>query len=81
MKVLFFFFIIGLLLFALTLAFGFSFLRMFFGAIFGTRPKQQKATSSQQKKKQASKQSNNSSTPKIFKREEGEYVEFEEVKD
>ena len=81
MKVLGFLMIMGLLAIAFTLLFGFSFLRMFLGALFGTHPKPRSASSNQQKKKQTNKQQNNSSVKKIFKLEEGEYIDFEEVKD
>jgi len=77
MKILGFFFILGLLFFALTLLFGFSFLRL----IFGTKPKPRHTTSSQQKSKQSSKQTNSPPAKKIITREEGEYVDFEEIKD
>ena len=77
MRILGFFFILGLLFFALTLLFGFSFLRM----IFGTKPKPRNTTSSQQKSKQPPKQTNTPSIKKIITREEGEYVDFEEIKD
>ena len=77
MKVLFFLFIIGLLFVAFTLVFGFSFLRL----IFGTRPKPQEKPSNQQKKKQTNKQQSTSNVKKIFTREDGEYVDFEEIKD
>ena len=80
MKVLGFLFIVGLLTIAFVLLFGFSFLRMVFRAVFGTGTKPRNASSNQQKKKQANKQPN-SSVKKIITREEGEYVDFEEIKD
>ena len=81
MKVLGFFMIMGLLAIAFTLLFGFSFLRMLFGAFFGTRPKPGNATTNQQKKKQTNQQSNTSPVKKIFHRDEGEYVDYEEIKE
>jgi len=62
--------------------FGFSVLRMFFRAVLGLQTPPRKSSSNQQKAKQAS---NKSSTPppakKIISREEGEYVDYEEIKD
>ena len=81
MKIIGFFFVMGLLAIAFTLLFGFSFLRMLFSAIFGTRPKPQAKSSNQQKKKQTNKQQNTSTVKKIFTHEDGEYVDFEEIKD
>ena len=80
MKVLGFLFIVGLLTIAFALLFGFSFLRMLFRAIFGTGTKTRNVSSNQQKKEQTNKQPN-SSVKKIITREEGEYVDFEEIKD
>ena len=70
-----------LFVFLIGLLFGFSILRVLFRAIFGVRPKPQTKSSNQQKKKQTNKQQNASTVKKIFTREEGEYVDFEEVKD
>jgi len=81
MKVLGFFFIVGLLIVAIGLAFGFSVIRMLLGAVFGTRPAPRSASSNQQKTKQATKKPTSTPVKKIFTREEGEYVDFEEVKD
>jgi len=63
--------------------FGFSVLRMFFRAIFGIQqPQPHKSSSNQQKTKQATKKTaTQSSAKKIISREEGEYVDFEEIKD
>ena len=81
MKIIGFLFIVGLLVVALTLAFGFSFLRAIFRALFGSSPQPQTKSSSRQKTNQNSKQQKTSSDTKIFKQEEGEYVDFEEIKD
>jgi hypothetical protein len=83
MKILGFFFIIGLLCVAFVLLFGFSFLRMLLKFLFGTPQSTPRSTSSnQQKKKQTTnKQPNVSSIKKIITRDEGEYVDFEEIKD
>jgi hypothetical protein len=81
MKVIGFLLILGLILLALALLFGFSFLRMVFGAIFGTGPKPNKTSPNKQKSKQTSKQTKTTSIRKIITREEGEYVDFEEIKD
>ena len=81
MKIIGFLFIIGLLFVALTLAFGFTFLRAIFRALFGSSPQPQTKSSNKQKAKQTNKQQASSSATKIFTREEGEYVDFEEIKD
>ena len=82
MKIIGFLFILLLLLGALTLAFGFSFLRMIFRTLFGSSsPQPQAKSSSKQKAKQTSKQQTSSSATKIFKQDDGEYVDFEEIKD
>jgi hypothetical protein len=73
--------IIILIIFFLGFLFGFSVLRTFFRAIFGSAPKPRSTSSNQQKKKQTNKQQNTSNVKKIFTREEGEYVDFEEIKD
>ena len=82
MKILFFFFILGLLFFALTLLFGFSFLRLLFGIRPANKTSVNKTSANKQNAKQTSKQTH---TPpvikKIITREEGEYVDFEEIKD
>jgi len=77
MKILFFLMMIGLLFIAFILLFGFSFLRF----LFGSHPKSQNKTSNQQKKKQTNKQQNTSSIKKIFKHDEGEYIDYEEIKE
>ena len=61
--------------------FGFSILRMFFRTIFGIAPKPRSTSSNQQKSKQTTKQKNTSSVKKIFNRDEGEYIDYEEIKD
>jgi len=60
--------------------FGFSVLRWMFKAIFGIPSSPRNSSSSQQKTKQSSKQKTPPSK-KIISRDEGEYVDFEEVKD
>jgi len=71
------------LIFLFGFLFGFSVLRMFFRAIFGAQqPQSRKSSSNQQKAKQTSKQNTTPpSSKKIISREEGEYVDFEEVKE
>ena len=81
MKVLGFLFIVGLLFIAFTLLFGFSFLRMILKAFFGTRPNPKNVSSNKQRAKQTSSQTKNPPSKKIITREEGEYVDFEEIKD
>jgi hypothetical protein len=81
MKILFFLFIIGLFFIAFTLLFGFTFLRMVFRAIFGTQPNSRNVSSNKQKAKQPSSQTKTPPSKKIIAREEGEYVDFVEIKD
>jgi len=82
MRILFFLIIMGLLAVAFVLLFGFSVLRMFLGAIFGTRPKPRNVSSSnQQNTRQTNRQTKAAPTKKIITRDEGEYVDFEEIKD
>ena len=81
MKFLSFLFIVGLLFIAFTLLFGFSFLRMVFKVIFGTNSNSRNTSSNQQKAKQTSKRANTPPAKKIITREEGEYIDFEEIKD
>ena len=74
--------IIGLLVVAFTILFGFSFLRMIFKAIFGiNNSTPRSASSNQQKGKQPKNQSNSSPAKKIITRDEGEYIDYEEIKD
>ena len=81
-KFLGFLIIIGLLAIAFTILFGFSFLRMIFKAIFGTNnPAPRSASSNQQRSKQPNNQSNSSPAKKIITREEGEYIDYEEIKE
>ena len=61
--------------------FGFSVLRMLFRSIFGTASKSRSTSSNQQKSKQTNKQKNAAPVKKIFNRDEGEYVDYEEIKD
>ena len=81
MKVLGFLIIMGFLAVAFVLAFGFSVLRMFLGAVFGTRPPARNVSSNQQKTKQTTKQTKAAPVKKIITHDEGEYVDFEEIKD
>jgi hypothetical protein len=54
---------------------------MFLGALFGVQPASRSTSSNQNKTKQTTKQSNKAPSKKIISRDEGEYVDFEEVKD
>jgi len=55
---------------------------MLFRAIFGIRPNNSHNTSSnQQKSKQNTNKANASAPKKIITRDEGEYVDFVEIKD
>ena len=60
---------------------GFSVMRMFFSALFGIEPAPRNTSSNQQKTKQTRRQSNPPPSKKIISRDEGEYVDFEEIKD
>jgi len=63
------------------LLFGFSILRAFFRAIFGNTNKSGSAPSNQQKSKQTNKQKNAAPVGKIITSDEGEYIDFEEIKE
>ena len=77
-----FLFILLGLFFLFGFLFGFSVLRMFFRAIFGVQSEPRKSSSNQQKAKQAPKKSSTPSpTKKIISRDEGEYIDYEEIKD
>ena len=70
------------LIFLFGFLFGFSVLGILFKAIFGIRTTPRKPSSNQQKAKQTSKQSaSQSSSKKIIPQGEGEYVDFEEIKE
>ena len=79
-----FLFIIFLLFVFLVFIFGFSIIRLLFGGLFGTRP-QQSASKSQSKNQTKTNQTNNQKksnpTKKIITPDEGEYIDFEEIKD
>ena len=81
MRFLFFLSMVGLLFIAFTLLFGLSFLRMVLRAIFGINSNTRRTSSNQQKAKQTSKQTSTPHAKKIITREEGEYIDFEEIKD
>ena len=70
-----------ILIFASGFLFGFSFVKSIFKTLFGTGSATQKASSNQRNTKQTTKQPNASSVKKIITRDEGEYVDFEEIKD
>jgi hypothetical protein len=54
---------------------------MLFRGLFGTRPKSDDQSRNQQKTKQSSKQATPQKTKKIITPDEGEYIDFEEIKD
>jgi len=56
---------------------GFSVIRMFLSSLFGIEPVPRNTSSTQQKKKQTTP----APSKKIISRDEGEYVDFEEIKD
>jgi hypothetical protein len=73
---------IVIFIFVFGFLFGFSFTRMITRFLFGAPLNTRETSSNQQKAKQATKQSNTpTSTKKIITRDEGEYVDFEEIKD
>jgi hypothetical protein len=59
---------------------GFSALRMIFGGLFGLRSKPDDRSKNQQKTKQSGKKTPPQSK-KIITPDEGEYIDFEEIKD
>ena len=70
--------LIPFIIFILGFLFGFSFLRRIFVSIFGTGSKTNKTSSNKNKTKQ---NNTSQSIKKIITREEGEYVDFVEIKD
>jgi len=73
--------LMGIFFVIFVLMFGFSVIRMFLSAIFGTRTASRDVSSNQQKAKQSPKQTSASPAKKIIERDEGEYVDYEEIKD
>lgn len=75
------------LLIIIIVFFGLSLIRWFLGAIFGKRPSQPESYTSQQQqgRNQHSQNNQSSSTSsqqkKIIDSDEGEYIEYEEIKD
>ena len=63
--------------------FGFSVLRMLFGGLFGTRPRPNRPKMEQQQSQAKTRTQANSPfiQKKIIDPNEGEYVEYEEIKD
>jgi hypothetical protein len=77
-----FFFITFLLIVFFVFLFGFSVLRILFLGLFGTRPKPDSRSQTQQKASQSTKQQPQApKTKKIITPDEGEYVDFVEIKD
>jgi len=70
-----------LIIFASGLLFGFAFIGRLFKILFGTGSSTNKTSSNHQRTKQPHKQHNSPTTKKIISREEGEYVDYEEIKD
>jgi hypothetical protein len=60
--------------------FGFSILRFLFGGLFGLKQNQKK-TSRPSQKEEHNRQESKSGTKKIINPNEGEYVDYEEIKD
>ncbi|MDR2682802.1 MAG: DUF4834 family protein [Dysgonamonadaceae bacterium] len=75
-----FLFIVFLLFVLFVFLFGFSILRMLFGGIFGTKPdhRQQKQTQTHRKQQP---ENASSASKKIIASDEGEYVDYVEIKD
>jgi FtsZ-interacting cell division protein ZipA len=62
--------------------FGFSIVRLLFGGLFGSRPKQSKGNTNQQNTNtKQSQKTTPSHSKKIIDANEGEYIEYEEIKD
>jgi hypothetical protein len=62
--------------------FGFSIVRLLFGGLFGSRPKQNKERTNQQtQNKKQTRQTTQPHQKKIIDSDEGEYIEYEEIKD
>jgi hypothetical protein len=80
-----FLFIIFLFFVLFVFLFGFSIIRLLFGGLFGTRPGQnQQRTNRQQaqnRDKNKTQSSSKSNTKKIIDSDEGEYVDYVEIKD
>ncbi|MDR1526716.1 MAG: DUF4834 family protein [Dysgonamonadaceae bacterium] len=77
-----FLFIVFLLFVLLVFLFGFSILRMLFGGIFGTRPGNRRQQNKQSQAHSKQNQTNASSaSKKIIASDEGEYVDYVEIKD
>jgi ribosomal protein L23 len=77
-----FLFLVFLFIVLFVFLFGFSILRMIFKALFGVRPTPRNTSSEQQKAKRTKKQRNTTHTPKkIITPDEGEYIDFEEIKE
>jgi hypothetical protein len=78
------FLILVLLIFVgLVFLFGFSILRLLFGGLFGKRPgqnQQQTGQRNQNSNTQQNQQTSPSSEKKIFTSDDGEYVDYEEIK-
>ncbi|MCL1937551.1 MAG: DUF4834 family protein [Candidatus Azobacteroides sp.] len=79
-KILFTIFLVFILLVFL---FGFSVLRALFGGLFGTKPQSNRPKAEQQKAeaKTRTQQTSPFIQKKIIDPNEGEYVEYEEIKD
>jgi hypothetical protein len=61
--------------------FGFSILRLFFNGLFGTRPKPKQNTQQQAANKNQTRPTAKPHQKKIIDSDEGEYIEYEEIKD
>ena len=79
-------FVIFLLFVLFVFLFGFSILRMFFRGLFGIKPKpenvqQNKQSKTSQQQRSSATSSSSSSSQKIIASDEGEYVDYVEIKD
>jgi hypothetical protein len=78
-----FFFTVFLVFVLFVFIFGFSILRMLFGGLFGSKPKQNQKTTQNKNAYTQQKPPASSSRhqKKIIDPNEGEYIEYEEIKD
>jgi len=77
-----FLFIVFLVFILFVFIFGFSIVRLLFKGLFGTRPKQTQQAHNRGRKKQTQQSKPTQPTPKkIIDSDEGEYVDYEEIKD
>jgi predicted lipid-binding transport protein (Tim44 family) len=69
------------LFFGFIFLFGFSILRIFLGKLFGIDQRPPRSRQSQSREKQKSSDTSSSASKKIIASDEGEYVDYVEIKD